>query len=139
MGKASRMIHLRVNPGFGVFWFIPPLLAEAYLHPTSFIERIFFGLSRVGVVLFQTGRLALGWPLGGARVWKLSRTYPDEKSPPFSLPTQGCCFVMSKPTRYLLTISTIPVMMKPFMKVWWPVQLHLLESYGEIFLKNRNY
>ena len=32
--------HLRANPGFEEFWFIPPLLVVAYLPPTSFIGRI---------------------------------------------------------------------------------------------------
>ena len=60
--------HLRVNPGFGVFWFIPLLLDVAYLQPTSFIGRIFSCLSKVGMALFQTRQPALGCPLGGVRV-----------------------------------------------------------------------
>ena len=42
--------HLRANLGFGVFWFISPLLVTAYLPPTSFIGRIFFSLSGLGPV-----------------------------------------------------------------------------------------
>ena len=84
--------HLRANLGFGVFWFIPPIPVVVYLPPTSFIGRIFFGLSGVGVVLFQAEQSALGWPLEGIRVWKLSRTFPGEKSPSLSLPRKGVVF-----------------------------------------------
>ena len=47
--------HLRANLGFGVFWFIPPLLVVAYLPPTSFIGRIFSGLSGGDLAWVQTG------------------------------------------------------------------------------------
>ena len=100
--------HLRVNPGFSVFWFIAPLLVVAYLQSTSFIWRISSGLSRVGVSLFQIGQSALDWPLRSVLVWKLSRTYPGEKLPSLSLPKQGCCFA----TRHLLAIPKIPVRMR---------------------------
>ena len=94
---------------FEVFWIIPPLLDDAYLQSTFFIWRIFSGLSGVGATLSHTGLSALGWPLGGVRVWKLSRTYPGEKPPPFSLPMQGCWFVTRKPTRHLPAIPNILV------------------------------
>ena len=50
--RLQRWGNLRVNPGFRVFWFIPPLLAVAYLQSTSFIGRIFFWsfLSRCDLV-----------------------------------------------------------------------------------------
>ena len=55
MGSEQGWGHLRANLGLGVFWFIPPLLVVAYLPPTSFIERIFFGLSGVGLAWVQCG------------------------------------------------------------------------------------
>ena len=55
----SGLVHLRANPGFGVFWFNPLLLTVAYLQSTSFIGRIFSGLSEVGVALFRTEWSAL--------------------------------------------------------------------------------
>ena len=110
--STRRMDHLRANPGFGVFWFILTLLAVAYLQPTSFIGRIFFGLSGVGVALSQTGWSDLDWPIRGVRIWKLSRTYPSDKPPLFSLPMQRYCFATRNPTRHLLTIPNIPVGMK---------------------------
>ena len=55
MGSEQGWDHLRANLGFGVFWFIPSLLVLAYLLPTSFIERIFSGLSGVGLAWVQTG------------------------------------------------------------------------------------
>ena len=55
MGIEQGWDHLRANPGFGVFWFIPLLLVVAYLPPTSFIGRIFSGLSVVCLVWVQTG------------------------------------------------------------------------------------
>ena len=109
--------YLRTNPWFWVFWFIPPLLTVAYLQPTSFIDWIFSGLSKVGVTLFQTWWSTLGLSLGGFRVWKLNRTYPDEKPPPFSFPMQGCCFVTRKPSRHLLAIPNISVKMEALYKV----------------------
>ena len=45
--------HLRASPGFGEFWFIPPLLVITYLPPTSFIWKIFSGLSGVGLAWIQ--------------------------------------------------------------------------------------
>ena len=98
--KQRERSHLRANPGFG--YSVLSLLTVVYLQSTSFIGRIFFGLSVVGMALFQTGQWALSWPLGGIRVWKLSSTYPDEKSSSFSLLTH-------KPTRNLLAIPNIPV------------------------------
>ena len=53
MSIEQRWGHLRANLGFGVFWFISPLLVVAYLPPTSFILRIFSGLSVVGDLLHQ--------------------------------------------------------------------------------------
>ena len=47
--------HLRANPGFGEFWFIPSLMMVAYLPPTSFIGRNFFGLFGVGLIWVQLG------------------------------------------------------------------------------------
>ena len=54
MGREQGWDHLRANQGFGVFWFIPPLLVIAYLPPTSFIRRIFSGLFGVGLAWVQT-------------------------------------------------------------------------------------
>ena len=55
MGREQGCGHLRTNPGFGVFWFIPLFLVVAYLPPISFIERIFSGLSEEGLACVQTG------------------------------------------------------------------------------------
>ena len=46
--------YLRASPGFREFWFILLLLVVAYLPPTSFIGKIFSGLSGVGLVWVQT-------------------------------------------------------------------------------------
>ena len=61
------------------------------------------------MALFQTVQSALGWSLRGVRVWKFSRAYLSEKPPPFSLPTQGCCFATRKPKLHLLAIPSIPM------------------------------
>ena len=45
----------------------------------------FSGLYRSRRGMFRTGQSALGWPLEGVRVWKLSRMYPGEKPPSLSL------------------------------------------------------
>ena len=39
-GRDQEWDHLRANQGFGVFWFIPPLLVVVYFPPISFIWRI---------------------------------------------------------------------------------------------------
>ena len=127
--------YLRANPDLGIFWFIPPLLAVAYLQPTSFIGRIFSGLSRVDVALFQKEQSALGWPIGGFRVWKLSKMYHGEKPPPFSLPTQGCFFSCVSPQCTCWHYPTSLWGWEPFTRVWWPVQFHLPRSYGCVFSK----
>ena len=49
------------------------------------------------------------WRLEGVRIWKLIRTYPDEKPPSLSVPKQGICLSTRKPTRYFLAMSNIPV------------------------------
>ena len=55
MGSKQGWGHLKANPEFGVFWFIPPLLVVAYLPPTSFIGSIFSCLSGVGLAWVQYG------------------------------------------------------------------------------------
>ena len=55
MGREQGWGYHRANPRFGVFWFIPPLMVVAYLPPTSFIGRIFSGLSGVGLAWVQCG------------------------------------------------------------------------------------
>ena len=93
----------------------PPGCSLSY--PTSFMYTIFSGLSRVGLALFQTGQSDLGWLLKCVRVWKLSRTYPGEKTPSLSFLTQECCFATYKPTLHLLVISSIPVGMRVLYEV----------------------
>ena len=44
-----------LHPGFGEYWFIPPLLVVAYPPPTSFIGSIFSGLSGVSLAWVQCG------------------------------------------------------------------------------------
>ena len=55
MGRERGWGYLGANLGFGVFWFIPPLLVVTNLPPISFIGRIFSGLSGVGLAWVQTG------------------------------------------------------------------------------------
>ena len=90
MGREQGWVYLRATPGFGVFWFIPPWLGLSSANLLYW--EGFSGQLEIGMALLQTGQSALGWPLEGVRVWKLSRMYPDEKPPPFSLPTQWWCF-----------------------------------------------
>ena len=110
MGREQGWGHLRATPGFGVFWFIPLFLVVAYLPPTSFIGRIFPCL--------HTGRRFLNscwvvrpksWRLEGVRIWKLSRKYPGEKPPSFSVLTHRCSLITRKPTWHLLAKPSILV------------------------------
>ena len=107
MGREQGWGHLRANLGFGVFWFIPPLLSE----PIFGQPPLWGGFSLVctqgrrdlsssGVYRFKS------WRLEGVRIWKLSRTYPGEKPPSLSVLTHWCSLVTRKPTRHLLTMNT---------------------------------
>ena len=74
--------HLRAIPGFGVFWFIPSLLAG----PISSQPPLYRGFSPVyihgvGMTLAQIRVVSYYWQLEGVKNWKLSRTYPGEKLP----------------------------------------------------------
>ena len=139
MGQEQGCHHLKANPGFGVFWYILQLLAVAYLQPTSFIEKIFSGLSWVVMALFQIRSSALDWPQRGVRVWKLSSKYPDEKPSSLSLPTQGCCFSTLKPTRHLLAMPNIIVEMGALYEGLMTRSAPLTKSYGDIFPKKTKY
>ena len=68
---------------------------------------------------------ALGYSLGGVRVWKLSRTHPDEKPPPFTLPTHRCHLIMRKPTWHLLVVTDILVRVRAPYEGGWSTQFHL--------------
>ena len=48
MGREQGWVHLRANPGFGVFWFITPLLSKPIFINLLYRED-FPGLHRVGV------------------------------------------------------------------------------------------
>ena len=126
--------HQRVNPGFGECWFIPPLLVSAYLTSTSFIWRIFLGrhtsrrdLSSCGVYRSKS------WCLEGFRIWKLSRTYPGEKPPSFSVLTHMCSLATRKPTWHLLTMPYILVRIGAPYEGGWSTQFHLPRNYDTIF------
>ena len=100
--------HLRANPWFRVFWFISSLLAEPiFSQPPLYRGFSPIYIHGVGVVLFQAGKSALGWPLRGVRFWKLSLTYPGEKPPSLSVLTHRCCLATCKPKRHLLAILNI--------------------------------
>ena len=125
--------HLRANLGFGVFWFIPPLLVSTYLTSTSFIGRIFSGLSGVGLAWVQCGVDDGTHRLEGVRSEKLDRTYPGEKPPSFSVLTHRCCLATRKPTQHLLTMPNILVKIGTPYEGGWSTQFHLPRNYGTIF------
>ena len=110
MYKTSKVSHLRANPGFGVSWFIPPLLSKPIFGQpplkggfTLVCTQGRRDLSSSGVYRTKS------WRLEGVRIWKFSRTYPGEKPPLLSVLTHGCCQATSKPTRHLLAISNFLV------------------------------
>ena len=134
MGREQGYVHLRANPGFGVFWFIIPLLVVAYLSITFSIGKIFpvytrgrRDISSCGVVKPKS------WRLEGVRIWKLSRTYPDEKPPSLSVLTHRCSLATRKPTQHFLAMSNILVRIRAPYEGWWPTQFHLSRNYGAIF------
>ena len=110
MGNNARVGHQRVNPGFWVFWFIPPLLTG--LSPANLLcGGDFQSLHTWSRCDFSSihGRQSESWRLECVGFWKLNRTYPGEKQPLLSVPTKGWFLASSKPTLHLLAILTIPV------------------------------
>ena len=65
------------------------------------------------------------WCLEGARIWKLSMTYPGEKPPSLSVLTHGCSLVTCKPTRHLLIMPYILVRIGAPYEGRWSIQFHL--------------
>ena len=126
MGREQEWGHLRATLGFGIFWFIPPLLSK----PIFEQPPLYGGFSLV----CTQGRRDLSssgvyrtksWRLEGVRIWKLSRTYPDEKLPSHSVLTHRYSLVTRKPTRHLLTMPYILVRIGAPYKGRWSILFHL--------------
>ena len=116
----------RATPGFGGYWFIPPLLSKPIFGQPPFKGAF-------SLVCTQ-GRRDLGssgvyrpksWRLEGVRIWKLSRTYPGEKPPSFSVLTHGSSPATRKPTRHLLAMPYILVRIGAPYEGEWSIQFHL--------------
>ena len=106
----------------------------AYLQPTSFIGRIFPSLYIWGRRdLVSNGVVSSGWRLDGVRIWKISRTYPGEKPPSFSVLTHRLSPATLKPTRHLLAMPWILVRIGAPYEGRWSTQFHLPRNYGSIF------
>ena len=106
----------------------------AYLQPTSFIGRIFPSLYIWGRRdLVSNGVVSSGWRLDGVRIWKISRTYPGEKPPSFSVLTHRLIPATRKPTRHLLAMPWILVRIGAPYEGRWSTQFHLPRNYGSIF------
>ena len=126
MGREQEWGHPRATPGFGVFWFIPPLQSKPIFGQPP-LKRGFSlvctqgrrDLSSSGVYMTKS------WLLEGVRIWKLSRTYPGEKPPSLSVLTHGCSLVARKPTRHLLVIFNILVRVGTPYEGGWSIQFHL--------------
>ena len=109
----------------------PPV--QAYLWTTSFIGRI--------SPVYTWGRRDLGssgvvnstWRLDSVRIWKLSRTYPDEKPPSLSVLTHRHSLATRKPTRHLLAMPCILVRVGAPYEGRWSIPFHLPRNYGTIF------
>ena len=126
MGRKQGEGHLRANLGFGVFWFIPP-----------FLSKPIFGqppLKGVFSLVCTQGRRDLSscwvirpksWRLEGVRIWKLSRTYPGEKSPSLSVLTQRCSLGTRNLTRHLLVMPNILVRIGAPYEGGWSILFHL--------------
>ena len=135
--RPLKWVHLRTNPGFKKFWFIPTFLTAFLLQSTSFKERIFFSLSGIGLNFVQIGVVSCHWRLEGVRVWKLSRTYPGEKPSSLSVPTQGCYFAKCKSTQHCWQYLASQWRWEPFKRVKWPVQSQLPRDNSDIFPKKK--
>ena len=102
------MGYLRANQGWGYSGSF--LSSWLDLSPANLLYwEDFLRSARSRRSLFSRRQSALGWLLGGFRVWKLNRKYPGEKPPPFFLTTKGYCLATLKPTHHLLIIPNIPV------------------------------
>ena len=110
MGREQGWGHLRAIPGFGVFWFIPLLLSKPIFGQPPLKGGFSLVCTQGRRDLSSSGVYRTkSWRLEGARIWKLSRTYPGEKPPSLSVLTHGCSLVTRKPTRHLLTMPYILV------------------------------
>ena len=108
----------------------PPV--QAYLWTTSFIGRIFPVYTRGRHDLSSFG-VVRRWLLEGVRIWKLSRTYPDEKPTSFSVLKHRCSLITRKPTWYLMIMLYILVRIGAPYEGWWSTPFHLPRNYGIIF------
>ena len=79
----------------------------------------------IGVTLVQAGFTGLAWHLEGVRIWKLSRTYPGEKPPSYSVLTHRCSPATRKPTWHLLAMPYILVRIGAPYEGGWSIQFHL--------------
>ena len=97
MGREQGWCRLRANPGFGVFWFIPPSCPSLSLDNLLYMED--FPWSTQGrrdlssCWVYRTR----SWRLEGVRIWKLSRTYPGEKPPTLFILMHTCSLANASP------------------------------------------
>ena len=120
------MGHPRATPGFGVFWFIPPLLSKPIFGQPPLKGGFSLVCTQGRRDLSSSGVYRTkSWRLEGVRIWKFSRTYPGEKPPSLSVLTHGCSLVTRKPTRHLLIMPYILVRIGAPYEGGWSVQLHL--------------
>ena len=122
-----------LHPVFGVYWFIPPLLAGPISNQPPLRGGFFPVYTWVGMTLIQGGVVSFGWRLDGVRIWKLSRTYPDEKPPSLSVLMHIHSLATRKPTRHLLAMPRILVRIGATYEGGWSTQFHLPRNYGTIF------
>ena len=126
IGREQGWGHLRATPGFGVFWFIPPLLSKPIFGQPPLYGRFSLVCTQGRRDLSSSGVYRTkSWRLEGVRIWKLSRTYPDEKPFSLSVLTHGCSLVTRKPTRHLLTMPYILVRIGAPYEGRWSIQFHL--------------
>ena len=109
-GSAQGWGLLRASSGFGES-LVYPSPPDDSLSPANLLYREDFPKSThgVGVTLIQDKVVNATWQLDGVRIWKLSRAYPDEKPPSFSVLTHKHSLAKRKPTRHLLAMPCILV------------------------------
>ena len=105
------------------------------LSPVNLLYRQDFSKSthEVGMTFVQSGVVSCIWRLEGVGIWRLSRTYPDEKPPSLSVLTHRYSLATRKPTLHLLTIPCILVRIGAPFEGGWLTPFHPLRNYGTIF------